>query len=76
MQQTACQRWNSPQRQQLQLQLLTGIVMDDLSRQGGLLNDSMALGAAVLSNISKQQQQQDILYITDNRVTDSQLTTS
>jgi hypothetical protein len=45
----------------------------------GGLNDTVLLGAAVqvLSNITKQpQQQQDILYITDNRVTDSQLTTS
>lgn len=51
--------------------------MDDMDRQGGLLNDSLAaLGAAVLGNVTKQQQQQDILYITDNRVTDSQLTTS
>lgn len=47
--------------------------MEALSGHGGLLNDS------AYSNISlsrQQTQQQDILYITDNRVTDSQLTTS
>jgi hypothetical protein len=50
--------------------------MEALGRPG-LLNDSLpAVAASVISNISRQQTQQDILYITDNRVTDSQLTTS
>jgi hypothetical protein len=49
----------------------------------GGLNDTVLLGAALqVLNITspapakQPQQQQDILYITDNRVTDSQLTTS
>jgi hypothetical protein len=51
--------------------------MDALGRADGLLNDSWHTEDPLL-NITKQQQQQDSVLglITDNRVTDSQLTTS
>jgi hypothetical protein len=51
--------------------------MDALGGADGLLNDSWHSGDSLL-NITKQQQQQDSVLglITDNRVTDSQLTTS
>lgn len=51
--------------------------MDVAERAG---NDSLSLlgqlGSSLLNASKLQQQQADILYITDNRVTDSQLTTS
>lgn len=52
--------------------------MEVLGGGSSVLNDTaLHLGQALLNVTAKQpQQQQDILYITDNRVTDSQLTTS
>jgi hypothetical protein len=52
--------------------------MEVLGGGSSVLNDTaLHMGQVLLNITAKQpQQQQDILYITDNRVTDSQLTTS